>query len=74
MAWILLSIAGMTILGGVMNLKRNPTVSLIVTALISFTMFYSIGKSGNEEVFITACILFFVIGNAFIFKNKHVAS
>lgn len=52
MAWILLFIAIGTCIWGVINVKKRPNISLFFTALISFTTFYFIGKSGNYDVFI----------------------
>ncbi|WP_226647258.1 hypothetical protein [Mesobacillus subterraneus] len=70
MAWILFFIAAITALWAVLNVKTKPKLSLIVTALVSFIMFYFIGKTGNEEVFILASILFFISGNVLFFQNK----
>ncbi|WP_226086562.1 hypothetical protein [Mesobacillus sp. S13] len=70
MAWILFFIAAITALWAVFNVKTKPKFSLIVTALVSFIIFYFIGKTGNEEVFILASILFFIIGNVLFFQNK----
>jgi hypothetical protein len=69
-AWIMLFITVSSILRAILNVKRKPKISLLVTALVPFTTFYYIGKNGNDEVFIFASIMFFVIVNVLLFKNS----
>lgn len=70
MGWIMLLITICTVVLAILNIKKNPKMILLVSALVPFTTFYYIGKNGYNEVFIFASILYFVVVNVLLFRSN----
>ncbi|WP_020063049.1 hypothetical protein [Bacillus sp. 123MFChir2] len=70
MGWIMLLITICTVVLATLNIKKNPKMALLVSALVPFTTFYYISKNGYNEVFIFASILYFVVVNVLLFRGN----